>query len=210
MGNKLKKFPSCYEPQNVHNSIILEHRKSEIVRSSANNRKRNQTNPKIIWHDPKIFKKENKKFYDDFLETLNIDRFDNYKKANQMILDSNDSTFIVMTSGTDGEKFVKMIHDQTNVLWIIIFCKKSDLHKKWAQNFKKIVSVTSQREKAYEVLKILKPDSLITNDLNENKNNQNKKKVITNPNNLNKKKIIEAIGKKFQRILIGINAKRLK
>lgn len=194
MGNNQKKIPSCFESTIVHTSIIFEPPKSVVIDGSLpNNLKQNEKNPKIIWHDPKIFtQKENTKFYDDYLKVLNVDRFDNYKEANQMILDSKDSTFIVMTSGTDGEKFVKMIHDQPNVLQIIIFCQKTNLHKEWAQDFKKIVSVTNSKEKAHdELMKISKPEALISNDLNKNKNNEINQKVIVNNELLKKKKITE-------------------
>ena len=121
-----------------------------------------QKNKKIIWSDPNVFNEENQKFYVDFLKGLNVLRVEDFKKAYQIITET-DETVIVMSSGTNGEKLVKMIHDETNIIGILIFCNNIDFHKKWAQNFKKIVNVTHSgqiiKEEIVKILKTCSPDS---------------------------------------------------
>ena len=87
-----------------------------------------QKNKKIIWSDPNVFNEENQKFYVDFLKGLNVLRVEDFKKAYQIITET-DETVIVMSSGTNGEKLVKMIHDETNIIGILIFCNNIDFHK---------------------------------------------------------------------------------
>ena len=76
---------------------------------------------------PNVFNEENQNFYFEFFRGLNVFRVEDFKEAYEIIT-NNDETVIVMTSGKNGQKLIKMIHDETNILGILIFCNNIDFH----------------------------------------------------------------------------------
>ena len=122
------------------------------------NKKIYQLDKKIVWHDPNIYSPSNKHYYEEYFKKMNIIRFDSHKTASEFIqsTDNSKNKYVIITSGTNGKELVEKIHDQTNVLGVVIFCMNKGYHEKWAAKFKKIHSLITSGfdEVAEEILSI--------------------------------------------------------
>ena len=117
--------------------------------------KKQQINKKIIWFDKKIYSAENKNLLAYYLNEFDVTCFDNYQKAGDWIKNSNYEEYLVITSGSDGENFSNLIHNNSNILAILVYCFNVKIHKIWAKKFDKIHIVTSNFNEIYkELLKL--------------------------------------------------------
>ena len=94
----------------------------------------------IIWHDPAAYYPENNYIYERLSSFAKTTRFTDCLEANNYIQNQN-VKICVITSGKNGEKLLKSIHDNTSVIGFIIFCMHPEKHEKWAANYKKIIKI---------------------------------------------------------------------
>jgi hypothetical protein len=98
-----------------------------------------------VWFDPKNGEAENKQYLDTYGKSLNISHFCEINEAVKFLKNANPTTrWMVITSGTLGEEFVKQIHSSENILGIVVFCKHVEYHKPWAYKYPKIWDVVSK------------------------------------------------------------------
>eukprot|EP00347_Sterkiella_histriomuscorum_P023096 403335965 len=100
-----------------------------------------------VWHDPNLDDYENQLHYKTFLDKkVNIYVFENMYSASKYITDKKEQTFILITSGTNGENFVNYVHDYKNVKSIVVFCLNVMYHETWAKRYMKVDKVTRDPE----------------------------------------------------------------
>jgi len=77
-----------------------------------------QTKQKIVWHDPNINQIDNSEFsneINEFCGNYTIEKFIDYKNTSEYIKNSS-GNLILITSGTNGEALVNLIHNSQKVL----------------------------------------------------------------------------------------------
>eukprot|EP00347_Sterkiella_histriomuscorum_P005363 403356896 len=90
---------------------------------------------------------ENQLHYKTFLDKkVNIYVFEDMYSASKYISDKKQQTFILITSGTNGENFVNYVHDYKNVKSIVVFCLNVMYHETWAKKYMKVAKVTRDPE----------------------------------------------------------------
>eukprot|EP00347_Sterkiella_histriomuscorum_P017001 403351039 len=98
----------------------------------------------FVWHDQNLDNYENQAYYKQLLDLkLNISVYDKIQNAVNYIITNSEQTFILITSGANGENFVKQVHHLGNVRSIIVYCMNVQLHSQWAKNYNKIQKVTN-------------------------------------------------------------------
>jgi len=91
----------------------------------------------ILWHDPNIMNSENQRY----LATLKK-RFDEChacstpEEADAHLAGNPLTSFIVLTSGSNGEQLLALIHKKSNVGSVEVFCRNPEYHKAWCSKYK--------------------------------------------------------------------------
>jgi len=95
----------------------------------------------VIWHDPNINSQTNMALR-ELLKTTNssLYTFAEWERASNYIKNIQISC-LVITSGNNGKLLVESIAKLAHVSEIYLFCFNTDLHKEWAQEFKKVALV---------------------------------------------------------------------
>jgi hypothetical protein len=57
---------------------------------------------KVVWFDPKVFNNENKNYFEELKDGMDIQRFDNLDGAYQYIHNNQELNFIVISCGSKG------------------------------------------------------------------------------------------------------------
>ena len=92
----------------------------------------------IVWYDPNIYNAENTLYCQcKEVSAYIIRKFSKFEDANQFLKHSP-LKYHVITSGSNGEAFVQLIHDYPNVKRIKVFCGNIVLHKQWAKKYSKL------------------------------------------------------------------------
>lgn len=110
-----------------------------------------KTRKQVVWFNYNINSKDNQEFIQNSFKHMVVNTFRDTNTAINFIK-NNSEPFIVITTGKNGEEFVKKINNCYNVLYIIVFCYNVSFHREWASNYQKIVIVTKSKE---ELLKKL-------------------------------------------------------
>lgn len=106
-------------------------------------------NRRFVWHDPCIFEHENSVYMEMFsANDWQVQPFAAWADAVRFLLDRADAseTWLVVTSGRDGQMFVEAIHDMSSVASIAIFCNSVEFHREWSQRFAKVGRVMGSLE----------------------------------------------------------------
>lgn len=88
----------------------------------------------IIWFDPEIDNKENKKYLDTIKKNLGISTiltFKALKEAYEFIKITKEFDFLVISCGSKGKEFFDLIKEEKHVKNLIVFCFDVEKHRKW-------------------------------------------------------------------------------
>ena len=99
----------------------------------------------IVWHDPNSNSEENQDHSAQLEEFCQVLTFTEWEKARDYI-QTTQAACHVITSGTNGELFVKEIFEKKNVCNIYVFCGNKEYHSTWAENYWKVVCVETRIE----------------------------------------------------------------
>ena len=97
----------------------------------------------IVWHDPKAGNQENQRYIAQLKRFCEVFIFTEWEKASAYIKESKASCHVI-TSGTNGELFIKEISLSQSVESIYIFCRNKEYHSSWAQNYQKISCIETK------------------------------------------------------------------
>lgn len=93
----------------------------------------------IVWYDPNIGSAENQKYLVMLREKhAALTAFDNVAEAARHVERNPLLSFTVITSGSEGQKLVGLIHDLPNVKVALVFCRDVQWHQGWAATFRKV------------------------------------------------------------------------
>ena len=112
----------------------------------------------IVWFDVNIQTDENQYFANELsrefpLEKYQVILFDLPASAIEYILSNTERNVILMTSGSAGRCVIPEVGHYFNIKGIIIFCIQVDDHLLWANDFKKVLLVTSSRNEVVKEIK---------------------------------------------------------
>jgi len=94
----------------------------------------------IVWHDPNVNSPENQRCLSQFKNLCEVKTFTEWNKASEYITKTNIFSHVI-TSGTNGELFVKEIFQVQQVSEIYVFCRNKDYHSTWAKKYKKVSTI---------------------------------------------------------------------
>jgi hypothetical protein len=108
----------------------------------------------IIWHDPNVHSSENTAYITELKNICDVQVFVDWKEAsNYLKKETQLSCCKVITSGTNGELFVKEISSLPFITSIYVFCGNISYHKTWANQYLKIMCVENRFESVLEKIK---------------------------------------------------------
>ena len=98
----------------------------------------------IIWHDPNVNSQENQQYMAELKKLCKVKTFTKWKEAENYIKGAKTICHVI-TSGTNGELFVKEIFSSQNVPNILTFCRNENHHSTWTKNYHQKVLCTETK-----------------------------------------------------------------
>lgn len=118
---------------------------------------------RILWHDPNIANEENQSYLQKLHKQWpDLLTFSDHDLAQSYIDDHPFTWFIVVTSGSNGEKLLPTVHDLLNVSRILVFCAQPDLHREWVHRFPKIEEMVTEIDDVIRCLRAPAPSPYVS------------------------------------------------
>ncbi len=121
------------EPQPLRDDIIIKSPLEEMIKYFFKDYV-------IVWHDPDLNSQENQGYRAQLEAFCKVLTFTEWEKARDFVYEAKEICHVI-TSGTNGEIFVKEIFEKDNVRNIYVFCGNKEFHEIWAQNYQKVQCV---------------------------------------------------------------------
>jgi len=100
----------------------------------------------LVWHDPAVFNSENQKYMQAFCAAgFRVEAFWGWQAAASFLKSNSEMSqkFVVLTSGTNGEKLVEYIRNFRNIHSVLVFCSNVEYHRTWAERHPIVSHVVS-------------------------------------------------------------------
>jgi hypothetical protein len=111
---------------------------------------------RVIWVDNNVFSAENHKYrlrLEDEFSNIGFSFASSiFEAVNQV---NSTVKTVLLVSGQMGKLLMPRIHHLKNVMVVLVFCFKTEEHKMWASNFKKVKAVANTFEDALLITKKL-------------------------------------------------------
>ncbi len=112
-----------------------------MATSNENSHNRRGEHIRCMWLDGFVFDTDdNKELQKRLCEVFGRCKFvDNVKESRTTIVQSSPGTkFVLIVSGQLGSELVKLIHEDTRVCAIYVYCGDTNRHRIWADTFSKV------------------------------------------------------------------------
>jgi len=100
---------------------------------------------KILWHDPNVNSPENRNYIAQVSQLgCSLEQINSVEMTTSLLKASPQRNYLIITSGSNGQKLLENIHSFDNIIGVIVFCFQIDKHKKWADKYKKVTKVVNK------------------------------------------------------------------